>query len=179
MRRRNVHMLFGIVVLVSGLATTYHGLRLLEAQRINAAIAQTDVHNAGLKAPEIIFARALALSKEGDFDGALEAYKSVSMSDRPDLRQAALYNLGNLQLRESLKTTAEGEVRELALIELAKQSYRDLLRENPEDWDARYNLERALWLAPEFEEPIIDAEPPRDAEERVMSTISDAKRDLP
>jgi hypothetical protein len=30
------------------------------------------------------------------------------------------------------------------LVELAKQRYRDLLRAEPQDWDARYNLERAL-----------------------------------
>ena len=39
-----------------------------------------------------------------------------------------------------------------ALVELAKQRYRDLLRADPGDWDARYNLERALWLAPEAQD---------------------------
>ena len=39
-----------------------------------------------------------------------------------------------------------------AMLELAKQRYRDLLRLRPGDWDARYNLERALRLAPEDSE---------------------------
>ena len=34
----------------------------------------------------------------------------------------------------------------LALIELAKESYREVLRHDPAHWDARYNLERAQRL---------------------------------
>ena len=40
-------------------------------------------------------------------------------------------------------------VRSLPLIEQAKARYRALLRIAPDDWDARYNLERALRVAPE------------------------------
>ena len=35
------------------------------------------------------------------------------------------------------------------LLEMAKQRYRDLLLADPMDWQARYNLERALAAAPE------------------------------
>ena len=65
----------------------------------------------------------------------------------------------------------------LPLVELAKQSYRDLLRETPGDWDARYNLERALYLAPESEEDAAADEPPAP-QEHAISTVR-AKRDLP
>ena len=67
----------------------------------------------------------------------------------------------------------------LPLIELAKQSYRDLLREDPNDWDARYNLERALWLAPEVEQVIADDAEPADKEENVATTLQHARIDLP
>jgi mxaK protein len=63
------------------------------------------------------------------------------------------------------------------LVELAKRNYRILLREAPGDWDARYNLERALWLAPESEQEFVDAEPPE--KERSVSTLQGARMDLP
>jgi hypothetical protein len=37
----------------------------------------------------------------------------------------------------------------LALIELAKEGYREVLRQESDDWAARYNLERAQRLVPD------------------------------
>ena len=67
----------------------------------------------------------------------------------------------------------------LPLIELAKQSYRDLLREDPGDWDARYNLERALWLAPEVAEEGTDQNRPSEWQRRVVRALPDFKLELP
>ena len=55
----------------------------------------------------------------------------------------------------------------------------DLLRAAPHDWDARYNLERALALAPEVEQPpVVDNEPPTP-KERAASTLPGTLSDLP
>ena len=59
----------------------------------------------------------------------------------------------------------------LPLLELAKQGYRDVLRDDPQQWDARYNLERALRLAPEAEEGDDGAAPPPLASERAVTTM--------
>jgi mxaK protein len=111
-----------------------------------------------------------------DYDGALAAYKAIIQSDREDLRRIALYDLGNLHLHHALKV--EDESQALPLIELAKQSYRDLLRKDPTDWDARYNLERALRLAPEDDDADEDNGPP-DRREHERTTIADPRMDLP
>ena len=37
----------------------------------------------------------------------------------------------------------------IPLVELAKQDYRSALKQQPEFWDARFNLEVALRLVPE------------------------------
>jgi mxaK protein len=66
----------------------------------------------------------------------------------------------------------------LPLLELAKQSYRNALRRDPSRWDVRYNLDRALWLAPELDEKIT-VSMPRNAEDRVMSTLQSTRADLP
>jgi mxaK protein len=128
--------------------------------------------------PEAQFAYAIALAKRGDYEGALKQYKVLSRGSRADVATDALYNAGNLQLREALKEGREATVRALPLIELAKQSYRGVLRRDPQSWDARYNLERALWLAPELDE-VLSESVTRDAENRVMSTLQRTRADLP
>jgi mxaK protein len=128
--------------------------------------------------PQAQLAHAIALAKAGKFTTALKAYKALL--DAPDeVRLPALYNLGNLNMREALKNGQGEAQRALPLIELAKQSYRDDLRSNPADWDARYNLERALWLSPEYDDPILERNQAPVHSEHAMSTLQGAKIDLP
>lgn len=164
MRRRSAHAIFG------GLALACAALALVQALRLD----QTEQMNTGLRAAleapvdlarpvlpssddpvELRLARATALAAAGAHEAAFKAYSSVLRSAGPAadsaLSRQALFNLGNLSLRQAL---AQGGDEALPLVELAKQRYRDLLRVAPEDWDARYNLERALRLAPELEEAL-------------------------
>ena len=128
--------------------------------------------------PEGRLARAVALSKY-DYDAALAAYKAIIQSNREDLRRIALYDLGNLHLHQAIKAGIADESQSLPLTELAKQSYRDLLRRDPADWDARYNLERSLRLAPEDEDDTDADTGPPDPREHERSTIADPRMDLP
>ena len=128
--------------------------------------------------PEARLARAVALSRL-DYDGALAAYKSIIQSNREDLHRIALYDLGNLHLRQAVQYGLADEAQSLPLTELAKQSYRDLLRRDPTDWDARYNLERALRLAPEEDADASEDTNPPDPREHQRSTIADPRMDLP
>lgn len=126
--------------------------------------------------PEARLAHAVALSRV-DYDGALAAYKAIIQSNREDLRRLALYDLGNLNLRQAVQNGLD-EPQSLPLTELAKQNYRDLLRRDPTDWDARYNLERALRLAPEDDDDTEDTGPP-DPRQHERTTIADPRMDLP
>ncbi len=172
MRRAHGHWAFGIVAAILGLVSGVEIIRLRQAQNINAAVTQS-----GSVVPEARLAHAVALSKV-DYDGALAAYKGIIQSGREDLRRIALYDLGNLHLRQALQAGLSDEALSLPLLELAKQSYRDLLRRDPNDWDARYNLERTLRLAPEEDDTDEDAGPP-SPNEHERSTIADPRMDLP
>jgi mxaK protein len=177
-RRRTVHTLFGTVAILCAVACATQGFRLHEALRINTAIQGARVIADDDRAPQARLAQALRLARAGKFNLALKTYKSLL--DAPDdIRLPALYDLANLNMREALKDGQGEAQKKLPLIELAKQSYRDVLRGNPADWDARYNLERALWLSPEYDDPILQRNQAPVRSEHARSTVQGARIDLP
>lgn len=178
MKRSIVHSAFGLAALACASLVAYHALRLDGIKRTNAAITSTRVTEFDAALPEARFARALALTRAGETEAAVKEYKALIEGDRRDLSLAARYNLGNLYMRDALAEGASQAFRSLPLIELAKQRYRDVLRQEPTDWDARYNLSRALLLAPEVEQELEEKEEPPEKEQSV-STLQGARIDLP
>lgn len=171
MRRHSVHGFFAVAALVCAGVALAQGLRLRQTITLNQQIAATaaapvepDAAPAAREAPrEVRLARAVSLSRAGASDAAFKSYSGLIEPGRPDaIGREALFNLGNMYLRLGMGQAPEpGDTASAAapslrsaagaspLVELAKQRYRDLLRVNPGDWDARYNLERALRVAPE------------------------------
>ena len=178
MRRRAVHMSFALVAGTCGTLAIWCGLRLHQAERINSAIAATHISAVDNAVPEVQLAHALSLARAGQFTAALKLYKSL-LDASDEIRLPALYDLGNLNMREALKNGQGEAQRFMPLIEFAKQSYRDDLRSNPADWDARYNLERALWLSPEYDDPMLERNQAPVRSEHAMSTLQGARIDLP
>jgi mxaK protein len=178
-RRKWVHLSFGVAALAFASLAAVEGMRLREAERVNDAIAGRSDTAGDSQLPEARFVQAMAQAKQGDYDAALKTYKALGREASHELATAALYNAGNLQLRQALKGDGpDAALRALPLVELAKQSYRAALRLDPYNWDTRYNLERALWLAPEFEQQPVDRIR-RDVEERVLSTLQNTRAELP
>jgi mxaK protein len=145
------------------------------AQRIASVATAAPADDAP---PALRFARAAHLAEQGEIDAALNLYRSLH-TDR-QLGAAARYNASNLLMRQAMalqNSASAGQA--VPLIELAKQGYRELLRHDPDHWDARYNLERAQRLLPEPEEtdPAI-AEPRNDAE-RAATTMRGVAPGLP
>jgi mxaK protein len=98
---------------------------------------------------EARFAVAWAAGQRGEVTRAVALYREVAQA-RPALAGAALYDAANALLREADRVAANGDwVGARPLFELAKETYREALRLEPGRWDARYNLERALRMAPE------------------------------
>ena len=179
MKRARIHIMFACAALGLALIAAYHGTRLQRANHVNDAIAHADVGQLDSSIPEAVFARALALSRIGDYRDAAKTYKMLIRDGAPDLRLVALYNLGNLYLNEALANGADAAVQSLPLIELAKQSYRDLLRDDPMDWDARYNLELALRLAPEVSDAAVAESGPEVWNKRVLRATPGFRIELP
>ncbi|WP_085316138.1 hypothetical protein [Derxia lacustris] len=102
------------------------------------------------------FGKAIALARHGDAEAALASYADaeVAATADPALQLAVRMNVANLYLREALANASDPDAapRAITLIELAKASYRRVLHDRPDAWDARYNLELAQMLMPDYQQ---------------------------
>lgn len=121
------------------------------SERVAATVAAT--HGGNGPGPgasrEVRLAWAIALSSAKRYGEAVSVFDALIEDGPPDaIGRAALFDSANMYLRQGAGDGA-GALRSLPLVEQAKARYRTLLRIAPDDWDARYNLERALRVAPE------------------------------
>ncbi len=179
MKLRSAGALLALIVTASLLFAAHQAWRLSQARDFNRQIDGATDATTALAAPEAEFARARALAENGDYESAVRAYKALSRTAEGMLLQSVLYNLGNLHLREALKYGPDEIGRSLPLAELAKTSYREVLRMNPQHWDAKYNLERTLRLAPEREDVMIETPPLPQNSERAVTTMKAFTLGLP
>jgi mxaK protein len=171
---RGVWLLLAVAVL----AAAADAALWLRDERRNAQIASASVpaDATGLP-PAMLFAQAHALAANGDDDAALKHYGALQ-DDTP--LEAARYNSANLLMRQAVALRADDKPGQaLALIELAKEHYRDVLRHDPGYWNARYNLERAQRLVPDPEESDAPVAGPQRSAERAATTMRGYSPGLP
>lgn len=138
-----------------------------------------DLPEAGMPA-EALLARAALLDAKGDFEGALNVYKRVEALPGSPLAATAAYDAATLYLRRA--TAAGGPAADpqtIPLVELSKEGLRNLLRQDPDAWDARYNLDRALRLIPEEEDEDSGGGNPPIGAERAPTTMRGFTLGLP
>lgn len=168
-----------VLLVVTAVAAAWDGVSWWRAAQLNAQIA------AGEPAPEAVgqpvelrFAQAAAQAASGARDAALNRYRALQTD--PRVGPAARYNSANLLMQQAVQVRASTQPGQaIALIELAKEYYRDVLRDNPAQWDARYNLERAQRLLPDPEEE--EPAPPDQTRnrERAVTTMRGYSPGLP
>jgi mxaK protein len=171
--------LSAVLVVLAALAA-WDGWRLFDAVSTNRLIDSPTgaaADQAGAP-PELRFALAYAMAASGALEPALNRY--AALHDDTPIGRAARYNGANLLLRQATELRAGPQPGQaLALVELAKESYRAILRLDPDDWSARYNLERAQRLVPEPD--LADDDPPdeRRGAERAATTMRGFSPGLP
>lgn len=163
-----------------------------QALALNRLIANPGMQAVAAEDPRITFARGLQRVRAGEVEAGRQALQLALQRSTGSLQNQARYDLGNLALRQAL-AMASADDNLPAMLELAKQQYRDTLLRAPDNFPARYNLERALWLAPEegLAEPEKDQDNARngkgpknnedstDAKEQAATTMKNEGSSLP
>jgi len=171
-----------VVALVAAAAAGSWALKARDNATIATGRALADAGNTDIEntRPALLFAQAHELGADDQLEPALVRYRALYA--HPALGGAARYNSANLLLRQALvlrdsDPAAAGQA--LPLIELAKQGYRQVLRADPDHWDARYNFERAQRAQPDPDEIDAPIGEPRAQAERSPTTTRGVGGGLP
>ncbi len=172
-------ILLSLCILLAFMA--YEGWSIARIKNWNEQIGKNEIIDMPSSSPAPIkFARARELDQKNDQAAALALYKSLETESDSVLRNDARFNSGNLYMRkaQALKNTPLA-AQAVPLIELAKQSYREVLRADAHYWDARYNLERALRVQPDADEGTITEGVAPLNSERAVTTMRGESLGLP
>lgn len=142
------HWLLVAVVIVSLLAVGQAGLSLVQTKKLNAFISNPSEFEQVPDNLNAQFAQAFSEAEQGKPEAALERLTTVLAANDSQLEAATYFNRGNIHLRDAQALDASNTGR-IALVGLAKQDYRSALLIDSSLWDARFNLEFALLMAPE------------------------------
>ncbi|MBK1714891.1 tetratricopeptide repeat protein [Rubrivivax gelatinosus] len=140
-----------LLALLAGAAALERAWTGWQQARSNEQMALAEPPRDGV--PRVLLARAIVLEQQGRIEEALSDYAEVEVLGDAALRHAARVNVANLYLRRGIAVARDDghAQRALVLLQLAKAGYRRALRQRPDDWDARYNLELAQRLLPDLE----------------------------
>ncbi len=172
--------LFSILVLSATLLEWYRSNR--ENGWIRQLLTGEDIHLSDRLAgkPEIRLARAIYLQKKGHTEDALATLSSILEQGGRQLQAKVRYNLGNIYLRQAITQVDAGLSDEAkTLITLAKQSFREALFRDSELGDAKYNLEVAMRLLPDFDPITLADEPTQQPKNPLWTTVPGLPRGLP
>jgi mxaK protein len=134
-----------------------------------------------MAAPEVRLARAVYLRQKQRYSEALDTLSLIVGQGDSRLQSKSRYNLGNVYLAQAMAEVEAGRINQaMPLLTLAKQAYRQALTLDSGFWDAKYNLELAMRLLPEFDR-ISPTEPDNDAARpsQLWTTLPGFPRGLP
>jgi len=137
--------LLAILTAVSafGIGDLERGNRLYRQGRYAEAVeAYRAALRDGNESPTLHYNLGTALLRLGKLDEAEQHLRAALASIDPEQRERTLYNLGNRYLEEGLGAGDPEQRRRL--LDAAVDAYRDALRLDPGDLDAKWNLELAL-----------------------------------
>ncbi|OOO01487.1 MAG: hypothetical protein USCGTAYLOR_02309 [Chromatiales bacterium USCg_Taylor] len=164
-------------MLIEGIALARAGAHNRTIERL---LAGEDIPVAGDPPAEVAFARAHWLMQRDRGDEAIELFNRLEGKGDPGFRARLRYNLGNLYLTRAIALTEQSEYeRAFTLTALAKDLYREALRLDSRDWDAKYNLEVAMRLVPDLPQAETDEPDKRRRQQGLWSSIPGFPRGLP
>lgn len=135
-------MMLAVLSLLLSLLSAWQWYRLAERNRLLSAGQALRIR---AQADDAILAYAQGLALTTSPEKALQLFYLPEASTDPRLRGDAKFAIGNLYFDWAMQHHAieqgGAHQQQVAMIALARESYKDALRLNPEDADARFNLE--------------------------------------
>ena len=142
------------VILILGLGGMVNeGLQLNSLHHYNQQLQKpSEIEIDSKSSPDLVFAKAYSLQKTGQPLEAIRLYGTLIQSGDKHFRARVRYNLGTLYLHDAAKIWKDKGLSEYIRINTLLSAATDNLRESlslePEQWDARYNLEYAYRITP-------------------------------
>jgi mxaK protein len=123
---------------------------LLQMNKAKSRMENNNPKNDSVFFEEQFSAAEKFIDKE-KFEMALAIFNNIEQSNASiNLKQEALFNSANIYFNSAINALENNdEASSVPNLELGKLTYRKCLNLNPLHYGARYNLERALLIAPE------------------------------
>jgi len=156
LRRGRPRLLVALPILLL-LATLGFGVAAWRVGRDNAAIAALqagrDVPVGTDASAPLLLARIQYLARRGQPEGIEPLVDALARTGDTDRVARARYALANTRLRQAFSHLERSDLDPAGpLITLARQDYRRALQNNPDFWDAKFNLDVASRLVRDFPE---------------------------
>jgi len=150
-------MLVYILLFLLVIASLAQSFKIYRIENINQALSSPQSIEINEHTPaQLVFAKAWYLENTGQFQEALRLYNRLDNSVDKPLFESVKYNMGTLYLKQAAKHWNSKGVWAYSQVNtwtgLAEQAFREVLNKNPNNWDARYNLEYALRIKPPLKE---------------------------
>jgi mxaK protein len=184
--KRFVHQLIWVVFIASGLLAVLISWSWLGVFQQNTLISEllegrdAAVVNLSSAPPEVRLARAVYLVKQHRPEDALATLSAILDQGDSQLQGKTRYNLGNLYLSQAIAQVDAARTDEARTsVTLAKQVYKQALQRDSQFWDAKYNLETAMRLLPDFDRINIEDESGQQPKNPLWTTVPGFPRGLP
>ena len=153
-QRIRTAFLIGVVVafaLAAAAATFLLGLNAARNRTVAALTNGQDRAVAIDTVPEVLFARVYFLLAHNRLNDIPPLVNMLDLRAGPRLRADLHYDIANARLKLAFDKIDSGDFDAAgALVGLAREDYREALRLNPDNWDARFNFDVASRLIREY-----------------------------
>jgi mxaK protein len=152
--RPSLIVVLPVLLLATAAAFGIEAWRLERANRTIAALERGTDAEVSANAPgPVLAARVAFLAKRGRLDEVEPLLSGLEAGDDRGNLARARYTLANARLRDAFGLLARGELDKAGpLVTLSRQDYRRALRERPDFWDAKFNLDVASRLIRDYPE---------------------------
>ncbi len=183
---RFINQMIWIAFVVSGLLAVFMSWSWVGVSQQNTLISEllagrdAAITNLTSAPPEVRLAKATYLLKQHRPEDALATLSAILDQGDSHLQAKIRYNLGNLYLSQAIaKVDAARADEARTSVTLAKQVYKQALQRDSQFWDAKYNLETAMRLLPDFDRINIEDESGQQPKNPLWTTVPGFPRGLP